>query len=68
MAETEKQMNSKFKEFFKGLKAEFRRIVWPTKEDLARQTVAVVITSIILGLIIAFLDWAFQLGFGAILK
>lgn len=65
MADNQK---SKTGEFFKGLKAEYRKIVWPTKDELTKQTVAVVIVSVVLGLLIAALDWAFQLGFGAIIK
>ena len=45
-----------------GLKAEFRKIVWPTQEVLAKQTAAVVAVSLVLGTIIAVLDWAFRLG------
>ena len=45
-----------------GLKAEFRKIVWPTQEVLAKQTAAVIAVSLVLGAIIAALDWAFRLG------
>ena len=42
--------------WFAGLKAEFKKIIWPDKKSLTRQTVAVVAVSVILGLIIAVLD------------
>ena len=48
--------------WFTGLKAEFQKIIWPTKEALVKQTTAVVVTSVILGLIIALLDTVFQYG------
>ncbi len=48
--------------WFTGLKAEFQKIIWPTKEALVKQTTAVVVTSVILGLIIALLDTIFQYG------
>ncbi len=48
--------------FFKGLKKEFKKVTWPSKEDTAKQTVAVVVVSVILGLIIAFLDTIIQYG------
>ena len=38
MAKKEAQKKS----WFKGLKAEFRKIIWPDKETLAKQTAAVV--------------------------
>ena len=61
MAESDKT-NSKIQEFYKGLKAEFRKIVWPTQETLTKQTISVVSVSVFLGLVIALFDLAFQLG------
>jgi len=55
-------------DFFKGVKNEFKKISWPTGDLLAKETVAVVIISVVLGLIIALVDWVFQLGLGAIIK
>ena len=54
--------------FFKGVQNEFKKIVWPTKELLAKETFAVIVISIILGVIIALLDWVFQLGLGLVIK
>ena len=50
------------KSWFKGLKAEFRKIIWPDKETLAKQTVAVVSVSAVLGAIIAVIDFLVQNG------
>ena len=44
------------KSWFKGLTAEFRKIIWPDKKSLTRQTIAVVATSVALGIIIKILD------------
>ena len=54
--------------FFKGVSNEFKKIIWPNKDTLLKETVAVIIISIILGVIIALLDWAFQLGLGLVIK
>ena len=54
--------------FFKGVKNEFKKIIWPGKDTLIRETIAVIIISIIVGIIIAILDWAFQLGLGLVIK
>ena len=35
MADTTKEAKS---DFFKGVKAEFRKIIWPTRELLAKET------------------------------
>ena len=48
--------------WFTGLKAEYRKIIWPTKNAIIRQTVAVVVSTIILGLIIAGVDYLIQYG------
>jgi len=50
------------KSWFDGLKAEFRKIIWPNKQDLVKQTTAVVVVSVALGVIIALLDFIVQYG------
>ena len=37
------------KSWFKGLKAEFKKIIWPDKETLVKQTIAVIIITGVLG-------------------
>ena len=50
MAETEKKASKK--SWFKGLKAEFRKIIWVDNKTLGKQTVAVVaISAVTCGLI-----------------
>ena len=48
--------------FFDGVKAEFKKIIWPDKDTLLKQSVAVVIVSIIMGAIIALIDIVAQYG------
>jgi preprotein translocase subunit SecE len=48
--------------WFAGLKAEFAKIVWPDRNSVVRQTIAVVAVSVVTGLIIALLDWVIQYG------
>lgn len=48
--------------FFKGVKAEFNKISWPDRNETIKQSVAVVAISVVLGVIIAVLDFAFQNG------
>lgn len=54
--------------FFKGIQAEFKKITWPDKESLGKQSVAVVIVSVVLGAIIAILDFGIQWGVDFITK
>ncbi|MCI9427531.1 MAG: preprotein translocase subunit SecE [Eubacterium sp.] len=48
--------------WFEGLKAEFGKIVWPAKEQLAKQTAAVIAVSVAVGLVITILDTFIQYG------
>ncbi len=48
--------------WFSGLKAEFSKIIWPDKKSLGRQTLAVIVVCIILGVIIAVLDFGIKHG------
>ena len=54
--------------FFKGLKAEFKKIIWPNKQSLAKQTVATLIISVFLGVVIKIIDWIIQYGVEFIVK
>ena len=48
--------------FFKGVKSEFKKITWPDKNSTFKQSVAVVSISIVVGIIIAILDYMIQYG------
>lgn len=48
--------------FIDGLKAEFKKISWPDRQSTFKQSVAVVAISVVLGLIIAALDFIIQSG------
>ncbi len=50
------------KSWFKGLSKEFKKIIWPDKPELANQTAAVVAVSVLLGVIIAVIDFLIQNG------
>ena len=58
----EKTEKAKKTSWFKGLKAEFKKIIWPDNKSLARQTAAVVAVSVVMGLVIALLDFVIQYG------
>ena len=56
--------NAPKKSFFKGVKAEFKKIIWPDKMTVTKQTSAVLVVSIILGVIIKLIDMLIQLLLG----
>lgn len=55
------------KSWFKGLKSEFKKIIWPDKESLAKQSFAVVVITVVLGIVIALVDLAINFGIERIL-
>jgi preprotein translocase, secE subunit len=54
--------------FIDSVKKEYKKIVWPTRDRLTKETIAVVVSSVILGIIIAGLDFLFRSGFSMIIK
>lgn len=71
MGETVKEKKQKknwFKSWFKGLKAEFNKIVWPSRKSLARETIAVLVVSVLLGVIISIVDFITRIGIEFLVK
>jgi preprotein translocase subunit SecE len=64
MSENNDQKNS----WFKGVKAEIKKIIWPSKKDLAKQTVVVLVSAIIIGIIVAIIDMGIQYGIDALIN
>ena len=62
MGETKELEKAPKTSWFTGLKAEFKKIIWPNKQSLAKQTTAVIVVSVALGLIIALMDYIIQYG------
>ena len=54
--------------FFHGVKAEFKKIVWPDRNEVLKQSVAVVAISVCLGAIIAVLDLVLQYAIDFLVK
>ena len=61
-AKKEKAPAAKKPGFFKGLKSEYRKISWPDRTSLFKQSVAVVCVSVVVGIIIAVLDFMMKYG------
>ena len=64
---TKEPMGPVVKSWFKGLKAEFKKIIWPDKKSLSKQTVAVIVITAILSVIIALLDAVVKFGINVII-
>lgn len=59
---TAKEKTKKKPSFFKGLKKEYKKVTWPDKTATAKETTAVVVISIVMGVIIALMDIVIQSG------
>ena len=55
------------KGFFKGVKAELKKVVWPTKKELINYTIVVFLVTIFIALIISVLDGLFAQLFNTLL-
>ncbi|MBD5396468.1 MAG: preprotein translocase subunit SecE [Lachnospiraceae bacterium] len=62
MADSVKKEKTSKPSFFKGVKAEYKKIIWPDKDAVLKQSVAVVCISVVLGAVIAVLDFIMQYG------
>ena len=60
MADSAKKENKP--SFWAGVKAEWNKITWPNKEQLTKQSIAVIVVTIIVGLVITLLDTGLQYG------
>ncbi len=60
MGEANAKANAKKVGFFKGVRAEFKKIVWPTPKVITKQTYTVIIITLLIGAVIAGIDAGFQ--------
>ena len=51
-----KAQESRAQRFFKGVRTEFKKIIWPDKYTVGKQLAAVLVVTIITGVIIALVD------------
>lgn len=52
--------------FFRNLKIEFKKIIWPDRKDASKQTLLIIIVAVILGILIKLLDTGIQALIGLI--
>ena len=60
--------DSKPASFWKGVRAEFSKIIWPTKETLTKQSIAVVAITVVTAGLIAVIDRGLQYGINFVIK
>ncbi len=52
-----KAKESRLAKFAKGVRAEFKKIIWPERDTLLKQLAAVLVVTVIVGLLIALIDF-----------
>ena len=60
--------NSGLQDFFKGLKTEYNKIIFPTRQDIIKETTATIVVSLLVGALIAVLDLIMKTGLGFIIR
>ena len=60
MAKNEKEVKEKKVSYFKAMKAELKKVTWPTAKELVKNTVAVISFVLIITLIVFVLDSCFN--------
>ena len=68
MSEKEKKEKAPKKSWFDGLKAGFRKIIWPDQKSIGKQTAAVLSVSVVLGVLITIIDMIVQYGVDFLVK
>lgn len=61
---TNAKKNPGIREYFKGVRLEMKKVVWPTRKELLSYTYVVVLACVFFAL----LFWGFDTGFLALLK
>ena len=59
MADTQKKSK---RSFFKGIRSEFKKSTWPTKDDVLKQTLVVTVITVVVAALIAAIDLGVQYG------
>lgn len=68
MAEKAKSEKTQKKSWFQGLQSEFRKIIWTDRKTLVKQTVAVVVITLLLAVLISVFDSAILEGINLLMK
>ena len=62
-----KEKKSGLRSFIAGLETEYKKIVFPTKQDVIKESIATIAISVLIGALITGLDIAMKWGLGFVL-
>ncbi len=58
----------RIKDWFIDMKAEFKRVVWPSFSKVKKNTLTVILFVLAVGIVIWLLDWLFGLGMALLIN
>lgn len=67
MATPNKTKDSGFKNYFKGVRAEMKKVIWPTRKELMSYTGVVILISTIVAMTVGILDYLIHGALGLII-
>lgn len=65
---SDKDTSVKKVSWWDGIKAEFKKIIWPDKASLVRETIAVFVVTLIMAVLIILIDYVVKFGLDKIIK
>ena len=68
MAEAQKKSENKVVKFFKEVKSEMKKVVWPSKKQVIKNTLIVIAAVVLIGVVIWALDLLFSFGLNTFIK
>lgn len=63
-----KKSGNRIARFFKEVKSEMKKVVWPSRKQVIKNTLIVIASVVIIGVVIWALDMLFSLGLEQIIK
>ena len=68
MAEVKKEnLFKRLGQWFRGVKSELHKVVWPTRAQVMNNTLVVIVVSAIFAIVIGLIDWGAYEGIKALL-
>ncbi|MBO6310425.1 MAG: preprotein translocase subunit SecE [Oribacterium sp.] len=64
----DEKKSSGLESFFKSLRTEFNKIIFPNRQTVIKETTATIVVGLLIGVVIAVLDLIMKTGLGFILK
>ena len=64
----DKRKRRRFWDIIGDYRGEYRKVIWPTRQQLTRESVVVIITCIVIGALITGCDMLFSSGYSAIIN